>query len=588
MPTRLLGSFVAAAILSAAAHAATASGAATHRVTVGADGSFTPAVLRIRDGDTVEWALPNRTAAIVASSEPPADGVCPLPRPFAAGDSGNFTGPMPLAPGGIFVMSPLERGHRPQASACAAGPVVARGDNEVLCTTGEPFTTMESTWADPNNTGVFIRLLWNRTHIAPGTGDASFDFTELDREIARAVRNGKLYSLGFKAGADGTPDWIFSTPAARAPTAARGGGRGRGRAGRGADPVPAAPAGVNGGVPRLSLQDGDGRGGRTCGAPMDLGSPTDPNYQKHYFDLLTKVAARIRARSDWYRALAYIKPSGANLVSHENRLPKNCEAGCVCNPKVLAEAGYTPSGLYDFYRKQFALLAREFPGKALAYALIQDGFPGVNDSGGWEQTNGSSSNGRPLPRGVEQTERILEIGQDDFGARFVVQHNGLQPQPPRGSCANEDKHPARGPYTRVGAGCPNRWVLEAGADGRTVTGFQTTNAQQVNTPAHTEGTLGNAWVNSDGVFVEIYEERFWEAVRTNQGKLPSGRTLATWADRFHERRRTMFRDLPDPFPAVHRHTFRLTNRATPETLHYSDPSTCRPGNARVGSIVVER
>ena len=101
---------------------------------------------------------------------------------------------------------------------------------------------------------------------------------------------------------------------------------------------------------------------------------------------------------------------------------------------------------------------------------------------------------------------MVDQGQGDLGARFVVQHNGLQPQPPRGSCANEDKHPARGPYTRVGAGCPNRWVLEAGADGRTVTGFQTTNAQQVNTPAHTEGTLGNAWVNSDGVFVEIYEE----------------------------------------------------------------------------------
>ena len=212
----------------------------------------------------------------------------------------------------------------------------------------------------------------------------------------------------------------------------------------------------------------------------------------------------------------------------------------------------------------------------------------MNESGGWEQANGSSSNGRPLPNGTEQTERILDIGQREHGARFLIQHNGLQPQPPRGSCPNEDRHPARGPYARIGAGCPNRWVLESGADGRTVTGFQTTNAQQVNSPALVEAALGNAWVNSDGGFVEIYEERFWEATRTNQGRLPSGRTLADWADRFHERRRTMFRNLPDPFPDIHRHTFRLPAGLASQTLSYFDPATCRPGRAAFGTIVVER
>ena len=36
----------------------------------------------------------------------------------------------------------------------------------------------------------------------------------MDREIANAVANGKVYSLSFKAGAEGTPAWIFEPMAA--------------------------------------------------------------------------------------------------------------------------------------------------------------------------------------------------------------------------------------------------------------------------------------------------------------------------------------------------------------------------------------
>ena len=46
--------------------------------------------------------------------------------------------------------------------------------------------------------------------IGPGTADASFDFTILDREVGKAVKNGKLYSLAIKAGDDGTPAWLFT------------------------------------------------------------------------------------------------------------------------------------------------------------------------------------------------------------------------------------------------------------------------------------------------------------------------------------------------------------------------------------------
>jgi hypothetical protein len=239
--------------------------------------------VRIRSGDTIEWSLPGKTHAIVsAASAPSTTGQCPAPRAFS-GDRSDFTGPLPFAPSGVFSLGPLEdRGLSLVKGACPSGRTPAIVDGVALCALGPAFTTMDDTWADPNTDGVFIRLLWNRVQTAPGPANSSFDFSDLDREISQAVRYGKLYSLAIKAGNEGTPDWIFTN-----------------------------------GVKRLALQDGgDASETRACGPKMTLGSPTDPKFEKLYFDMLTAVAAHIRSRADWFRALAYIKPSGANLFSH--------------------------------------------------------------------------------------------------------------------------------------------------------------------------------------------------------------------------------------------------------------------------------
>jgi hypothetical protein len=539
----------------------------TYQITVNADGTFTPQVVKIRDGDSVEWVLNSRTNAIIPTAAKPSPGVCPTPRAYDPTDPNEFTGPLPLAPSGIFTLGPLERGLKVEQGGCSFGPPRAIVGNNYLCATGEPFATMDSTYQDPSATGVFIRLLWNQVHLAPGTDDASFDFTVMDREIDKAVKNSKLYSLGFKAGSDGTPDWIFSSN--RDGSQRSNGG---------------------GGVPRLRLQDsGSDDDVEGCGVRMDLGNPTNEMYQKHYFDLLTKAASHIRARADWYRALAYIKPSGANLFSHENRLPKRCKDGCICNTQVLAEDGYTPTGLYEFYQKQFALLAAQFPGKAMSYALIQEGFPLVNETGGYEQSNGRSSNGLPLPRNIEQTVTILANGQALHGEFFTVQHNGLGNKPPTSTCPNENMHPAQPPFESAGSGCPNRFVLEAGSDAQQITGFQTNNAEKVNSPEDINSTFENALVNSDASFIEIYEERFWEGQNRNQGVLvPGGKTIGEWAEIFHARRRDSFPAIADPFPKIHRHTFHRTVKKGNQFFYYYDPSNCGAGKATFGTIIIKQ
>lgn len=522
--------------------------AATYVVKVNADGSFSPSVTTISTGDTVEWTLSGPSDSIIPINwDGTSAGFCSGVKPFLPTDPNEFTGPMPLAASGIFSLSPLDAGFvvEPASSLCSAGlPPKAVVGGEMLCRGGASGATMDVTWQDPNLTGVFIRLLWKDIQIAPGTDDASFNFTVLDREINKAVKNGKLYSLAIKAGDDGTPTWLFTN-----------------------------------GVTALALQDSGSDGNDPgCGSRMTLGSPTEIAYQNRYFDLLRKVASHIKSRADWYRALAYIKPSGANLYTHENRLPKRCSTGCVCNTQVFAQHGYTPAGLYAFYQAQSDLLVSEFPGKTLSYGLIQDGFPRINNAGDYEKSDGTSSGGA-LPGVTEQTQTIIDNGQATHGLLFAVQHNGLSPKRTDTCLTNTS-----------GAGCPNKWVLQEGLEGQ-VTGWQTSNEEKVANPADTDSTLQNALLNSRGVFVELYEERFWEAVRQPNGiidPLGSGRTMAQWVNEFQSRRRSLFPSIPDPFPTTYRHTFTRTlpSSAGNQTLYYVHGSKCGIGNAVPASIVI--
>jgi hypothetical protein len=514
--------------------------AATHSVKVNSDGSFSPPVVTISSGDAVEWTLNPGDTIIGASA-----GSCSAIRPYNASDPNELTGPMPQAVSGIFTLSPLGLGFvvEPTKSVCASGaaPTAVAGA-EMLCR-GATLSgaTMDATWQDPNLTGVFIRLLWKDIQIAPGTADASFDFTILDREVNKAVKNRKVYSLAIKAGDDGTPSWLFTN-----------------------------------GVSALQLQDSGSDDDAGCGARMTLGTPTEITYQNHYFDLLRKVAAHLKSRADWYRALAYIKPSGANLFTHENRLPKRCSSGCICNTQVFAQKGYTPAGLYAFYQAQTSLLVSEFPGKTMVYALIQDGFPRVSNSGAYETSDGSSSGGA-LPGGTEQTQVIINNGQATHGLQYAVAHNGLSTKKTDNCLSNIN-----------GVGCPNKWVLQEGLEGQ-VTGWQTQNAEKVSNAADTDSALQNALSNSQGVYVELYEERFWEAVHQPNGiidPLGSGRTMAQWVNELQSRRRTLFSTIPDPFPTTVRHTFTRTVSQGNQTFYYIHGSKCGVGNALPGSIIV--
>lgn len=480
-----------------------------HVVTVNPDGSFTPTRVEIFSGDTVEWRFAGRTDAIVPvglNAEGHPD--CASPLPYVPDDPNEFTGPMPRAASGIFTLSPEEA----------------------------PYTTQDETWQSSNLTGVFIRPRWDEVHLGPD----QFQWAEVDAEIEQAVRHGKVFSIGFKAGVRGTPRWIFDPAATDAP------------------------------VTPLDF------GFRQEGRPAYYGSPADENYRKHYFAFLRAFAAHLRARNAWYRALAYVKICGLNLYTHENRLPKET----VEDIATWAGPGrYTPTALLDFYHEQTRVLVEEFPDKSMSFALIQDGFPEINDAG--EYRGQPTPPQEPIPSGAAQTTAVLEQGRLEHGLLFAVQHNGLQTKP--AYCPGSGLHPIEvdSNFHYVGSGCPNRWVLAESAAGQ-VTGYQTVN--NLADLFEVESALQNAWDNSDAVFLEVYETI---GLAADGAGLPSGMTLGDWAERFHQRRRSAFPEIPDPFPMTHRHSFtRTTSGSTPQQLYYVNPAKCPGDTTPYGVIVI--
>jgi hypothetical protein len=558
--------------------------AAIHVITENADGTFSPTWTHAADGDFIVWNLSSRTDAIVPvtwSGSWPAP--CSTPKPWSASDPNNFAGPLPRAETGVFTLSPVPTSQNPgaiglvsQPTACPAGTEVAH-QTDYLCGTGEPYATAPTTWSDPAIDGVFIRLLWN--HIEPtdctsGGDPACWSWADLDRELDAAVANGKTYSIAVKAGDDGTPDWLFTT-----------------------NPDDSPRLTANGGVRRLHLED-SGEDTAACGARMDLGDPTQTDfvivlpgfllitrpYRFQYFDMLTALAAHLQTRSDWYRALAAVKPSGANLQSHENRLPKRCDtsAGCLCNTEVLAANGYTPQGLYDFYEAQFELLADLFPGKAQSYALIQQGFPRItgptcyqidDDAQGDAQASPGCAGGvADLPMPVEQTVTILGLGAAAAAGAVVpyawsVSHNGLGPTL-----------------------APNQQVLDAAmADATTLTGFQTNNGTKVRDPADLDDTFANLEANApEATWLEIYEMRQWEVQQQGGVLDPAGsnRTLTQWSEVLRERRDALFPSYGEASPTYHMTRVHYTIAAGNQIIHYVDPGKCAGPGFRYGAISI--
>ncbi len=222
---------------------------------------------------------------------------------------------------------------------------------------------------------------------------------------------------------------------------------------------------------------------------------------------------------------------------------------CLCNSKIWAvEGDYTPAGLYEYYRVVGNTIYNAFfQRKSLGYQLIQDGFPKIESETNFE---GDSLQDQQLqnlldPPGVTsddlggliQTETILQEGRDGrfidplgalndivAGKLFVSQHSGIGRLPEDDGLPFCSQHVAVDAATQralfpipVGTngdrdpGCPNRWAVDQGTIFSQIMGFQTRNPNELDPTAATqspgvESALWNLTINSNGVFIELYEQ----------------------------------------------------------------------------------
>ncbi len=406
-------------------------------------------------------------------------------KPYDANDPNDFTGPLVKAVPGIH---------------CINNP-------------SEPIeeTLPNWVWDEIGFTCIYIRLNWQIINPEPGV----YDWTSLDPHMNAAIRSGKFFGISVRAGVQETPQWLFAS----------------------------------------HLGDKKCKPVSFDGIVRTLGLPQDPNYQHWWFEMHKALADHIRSRNAWWQRLVSVRVSGANYHSAEAKLPnreigeKNESGPVPCQPdwQIWQDAGYTPDGLYTFYRRQGNLFIRIFPGKSICYPLIQAGFPRANAA---DSTN--------RPKGFEQTEYIIDMGRRLWGDTWVVQHLGLQAlRCPPNSLPHSDSHPVtsdRG--VEVKDGNPNQWALRAGIAGSPTAG-QTMNdigAERL------ESALENAWKNSDYIWVEVYAKDVRPSFDNGSGSIgSSGYTLKDWSLRFYDWRMERWGgSLEDPYPGKHTHTFSRT------------------------------
>ncbi len=474
------------------------------------DGSFEPSQLTIEKGATVTWTFsdPFRQSAIA---------------PYEGGEN-DLTGPMPRNPGGMFVLNHDGPGLGPNGEEDPSAPTGAITD---------------ASWQSDRNVGGYLRLRWN--WLQPD-GEGKYDWTIVDREVEKAVANGKMYTLAVKAGYHGTPGWIFDA---------------------GVDKLVFRDFGSHEGVEECK-----------CGAFLELGNPLQPRYQELYFEMLDALAEHLKSNAAWYRHLAYIKPSGANLYTVENRLPKRCtcaedcpgaENRCkpltysgnpyldssnrICNTKVWADAGYTPEGLYAFYDKQLDRLAASYPEKDFVYMLIHDGFPRTNGPDHYLKCgDGEDVEGVPPP--VSQTRQIVQRGWAAHKERFTIQHAGVRESKPINNFLLTERKPTQ------------------------FIALQTTN--DVTDAAYMHRVVRKALDTSDAIMIEVYEQAAMDDARRGGPDLNM---------EFHRRRKQVAEGngpRRDPFPETHQHTF-----ARSETVTVLNPSTCASGDPATLTVHVE-
>lgn len=587
--------------------------------------------LDARDGVTSQQLcnaaeLPEGIAHRVISQTPLPKGLYPKKE---------LSGPYITFPAGIFAMSPSSDecdkvevvDAECPANTTEVDTFTQNGSRYRLCETSdasnppcEKGKLLGSIWSDPGVQGVFLRVDWKEVN--PAFNFYNWDY--VNEAFAKAIRHGKTIMIGIRTGGNSIPDWVFDV-----------GSDGTDRAARvllkdwGSDQESEAPA--------------------SCGFNYVVASPSDENFKAHFLRVLNALGRNIRADQRRFSVLSGVKVTGMGQQTLENRLPKRCNIAvrkrgdgeneghlidventtdladpkwhpdyrdvtisrrdrCICNPRALKDAGFTPTALYRFYDDVNTTLQENFGYKQKTYMDISQGFPVINDNGRFMGDHldhytfdmsvpydpssetlhprilRTAEHAKPvkpenLPDANELTETIVAnarkkskfAGNLDATFGWGVENASLNELPldlEGGKCRQQvpirkEKRspyygsanfpvPSNSPIDAVLKGCPNKIATEEGTRYLKLTGFQTRNT--VLSAGEVDSALWNMTLNTNSVFVELYEKSLWRiniqtsggsralrkvpsvkrnipddpAERTENAKQAKGKTLEEW------------------------------------------------------------
>jgi hypothetical protein len=233
---------------------------------------------------------------------------------------------------------------------------------------------------------------------------------------------------------------------------------------------------------------------------------------------------------------------------------------CVCNPQVLAAAGYRPSNLRSFYAEVEAVLQANFGFKQQVYMNVSDGFPQVGEAGRFLGDHlkpaitsmGFNAAGQPvytygavqparavvptdIPDANDTTTWLLDDGRAGVFAGgdltkakgFSVQNAGLDAvgfskAPNSGvRCSQQVDIATTGSFAgspafpiasgaKVDAktmGCPNLLAAKEGITHEKTGGFQI--VAGLGSVVDIDAALWNMTLNTNGLFFEQYESNAW-------------------------------------------------------------------------------
>ncbi len=229
---------------------------------------------------------------------------------------------------------------------------------------------------------VFVNADWE----ALERPDASFNWTFFDNAAARAADAGKLVSLGVSLGT-ATPSFLYDA-----------------------------------GVRSLTFVVDQPYAPDFCDA-LPIPIPWDPVYVSRLKRLVTAMGGRYSAAP----AVAAVKLAVVHKRTDETKLPNGVgetvtglDGGlCVITDDVAAwrDAGYTRAKVRQAFFDVADVYASAFPRQELQLMLSTSAFPPLDETG---STIPLTTFDRIL------TDELVDGSRARYGARFVVQYNGLQ------------------------------------------------------------------------------------------------------------------------------------------------------------------